>query len=133
MQPPLFSSSIDQIPFSHCAEILGGGNPYRALGGRSPIEINPKLKIRKGSNTWYRSSVPRIFLPFYNRPSSSSISQAIPTIVVIIADSIVIITAADHPFNLTANCIRLWYSTLLLLQFSYLKPKKPKKCSHFAA
>ncbi|THU43817.1 hypothetical protein C4D60_Mb02t00790 [Musa balbisiana] len=49
---------------------LGGRNPYRVLGGRSPKEINPKLRICKGSNTWYQSSVLGISLTFHSHPSS---------------------------------------------------------------
>ncbi|RWW36014.1 hypothetical protein BHE74_00058988, partial [Ensete ventricosum] len=37
---------------------------------RTPIEINPKLRIRKSSNTWYHSSILGISLPFYSCPSS---------------------------------------------------------------
>ncbi|RWV77546.1 hypothetical protein GW17_00061604, partial [Ensete ventricosum] len=36
----------------------------------SPIEINPKLRIRKDSNTWYQSSVLGVSLPILSRPSS---------------------------------------------------------------
>ncbi|RWV84242.1 hypothetical protein GW17_00054054 [Ensete ventricosum] len=49
---------------------LGVGNPYRVPGGRSPIEINPKLRIHKGSNNWYQSIIFNILLPFHSRPSS---------------------------------------------------------------
>ncbi|RRT37584.1 hypothetical protein B296_00037960, partial [Ensete ventricosum] len=31
----------------------------------------PKLRIYKGSNTWYQSSVLDISLPFHNHPSNS--------------------------------------------------------------
>ncbi|RRT85321.1 hypothetical protein B296_00000537, partial [Ensete ventricosum] len=36
----------------------------------SPIEINPKLRICKSSNTWYQSSILGISLSFLSRPSS---------------------------------------------------------------
>ncbi|RWV98366.1 hypothetical protein GW17_00038795, partial [Ensete ventricosum] len=35
---------------------------------RSPIEINPKPRIRKGSNTWYQSSTPWCFTALLQPP-----------------------------------------------------------------
>ncbi|THU60361.1 hypothetical protein C4D60_Mb07t11840 [Musa balbisiana] len=49
---------------------LEEGTPIEFQGGRSPKEINPKLKICKGSNTWYQSSVLGVSLSFHSHPSS---------------------------------------------------------------
>ncbi|RWW48163.1 hypothetical protein BHE74_00045789, partial [Ensete ventricosum] len=74
----------------------------------SPIKINPKLRIREGSNTWYQSCVPWCFatLPqppiiFIQPPKqfpqllrSSSTPSSSPL--------------QDHPCSLHKNCIRFW-------------------------
>ncbi|THU60215.1 hypothetical protein C4D60_Mb07t10290 [Musa balbisiana] len=62
-------SSLEVI---HIASNLEEGTPIEFQGGRSPKEINPKLRICKGSNTWYQSnsSVLGISLPFHSYPSS---------------------------------------------------------------
>ncbi|THU72451.1 hypothetical protein C4D60_Mb04t12270 [Musa balbisiana] len=49
---------------------LEEGTPIEFQGGRSPKEIKPKLRICKGSNTWYQSSVLGISLHFHSHPSS---------------------------------------------------------------
>ncbi|THU42871.1 hypothetical protein C4D60_Mb00t00630 [Musa balbisiana] len=61
---------------------LGGRNPYRVPGGRSPKEINPKLRICKGSITWYQSSILGVLLPF---PQPSIIPPQPPKAIPIIA------------------------------------------------
>ncbi|THU65077.1 hypothetical protein C4D60_Mb01t33330 [Musa balbisiana] len=78
---------------------VGERNPYRVLRGRSLKEINPKLRICKGSNTWYQSNVLGISLPFHSHPSSlHSCPKQFPQLLKrSLPNSVVISTTADHP------------------------------------
>ncbi|RWV82568.1 hypothetical protein BHE74_00040880 [Ensete ventricosum] len=55
-------------------------------------KITPSLESARVITLGIRAAFLGASLPFYSRPSSSSISQAIPTIAMIIADSVVITT-----------------------------------------
>ncbi|THU60250.1 hypothetical protein C4D60_Mb07t10660 [Musa balbisiana] len=77
--------------FGHAIGQLRGRNPYRVPGGRSPKKINPKLRICKGSNTWYQSSVLGISLPFHSR-----LKQFLQLLKRSSPNSVVISTTADH-------------------------------------
>ncbi|RWW72110.1 hypothetical protein BHE74_00020132, partial [Ensete ventricosum] len=76
---------------------------------RSPIEINPKLRICKGSNTWYQSSAPWCFTALPQPPiifikPPKQFSQLLR----LSPNSTVITTVVDPPYSLHKNCIRFW-------------------------
>ncbi|RRT65000.1 hypothetical protein B296_00015189, partial [Ensete ventricosum] len=52
----------------------------------------PKLRIRKGSNTWYQSSVLGVSLPFHSCP------KQFPQLLRSSLNSTIISTTTDHPF-----------------------------------
>ncbi|RRT56813.1 hypothetical protein B296_00047617, partial [Ensete ventricosum] len=76
----------------------------------SPIKINPKLRICKGFNTWYQSSVLSISLPFLSQSS-----KQFPQLLRSSPNSTVISTTVNHILISPKNYIRFWYSILLLL------------------
>ncbi|RWV85194.1 hypothetical protein GW17_00053032 [Ensete ventricosum] len=53
--------------------------------------MNPKLRICKGSNTWYQSNVLGISLPFHRH-----------------------LHCRISPFDLPKNCIRFWFFYLIV-------------------
>ncbi|RRT54554.1 hypothetical protein B296_00036952 [Ensete ventricosum] len=62
------------------------------------VEITPSLESARVITLGIRAAFLGASLPFYSRLSSSSISQAIPTIAMIIADSVVITTVVGSGF-----------------------------------
>ncbi|THU47644.1 hypothetical protein C4D60_Mb09t17780 [Musa balbisiana] len=88
--------AIDESFLQPLCNNLEEGTPIEFQEGRSPKEINPKLRIYKGSNTWYQSSVS---LPFHSHPSSlhSSPKQFPQLLKRSLPNSVVISTTVDHP------------------------------------
>ncbi|THU47767.1 hypothetical protein C4D60_Mb09t19130 [Musa balbisiana] len=78
---------------------LEEGTPIEFQEGRSPKEINPKLRICKGSNTWYQSSVLGVSLPFHSHPSAlHNRPKQFPQLLKRSSpNSAIISTTADHP------------------------------------
>ncbi|THU55796.1 hypothetical protein C4D60_Mb11t10370 [Musa balbisiana] len=77
---------------------LEEGTPIEFQGGRSPKEINPKLRICKGS-TWYQSSVLGVSLLFYSHLSAlhSRLKQFPQLLKRSSLNFTVISTIANHP------------------------------------
>ncbi|THU54492.1 hypothetical protein C4D60_Mb10t25650 [Musa balbisiana] len=105
--PFTISGKGSQYPTRHQStkSNLEEGTPIEFQGGRSPKEINPKLRICKGSNTWYQSSVLGISLPFHSHPSSlHSRPKQFPQLLKRSSSNPTVISTTS--FDLPVNCNR---------------------------
>ncbi|RWV84169.1 hypothetical protein BHE74_00034853, partial [Ensete ventricosum] len=76
----------------------------------------PKLRIHKGSNIWYQSSILGISLPFHNHPSYlHNHPMQFPQLLKIIAEFHRYLHYRRLSFVLPMNCNRFWFPTLLVL------------------
>ncbi|URE06342.1 hypothetical protein MUK42_18138 [Musa troglodytarum] len=96
------AADATNLPGLLCSN-LEEGIPIEFQGGRSPKEINPKLRIRKGSNTWYQSNVLGVSLPFHNHLSAlHSRPKQFPQLLKRSSSNSIISTTAEHPLISTA-------------------------------